>query len=110
MGLISFILGRDSLGHPLRINYKGNQEHPSFLGAFISITITVLVTVQLLHKLTELLDMSDPSIQSYERPIYLDEIKEYGIVSLPEMKYHYGVYFEKTGGRPVEIPESVGRM
>ena len=70
MGLISFILRRDSLGHPLAINYKGNEEHPSFLGAFISITIHLLVSVQLLYKLIELLDMSDPSIQSFERPIY----------------------------------------
>ena len=73
MGLLSFLLGLDKLGHSLTVTYKGNETHPTILGAIFTITIQVLVIIKLVNKSTSLISMSDPSIQSYERPLYQDE-------------------------------------
>ena len=72
--LRSILLSRDLLGHPLTLNYKGNEAYPTKLGAFISIGIQGLVLVFLALRLIALFDMADPQIISYERPIKLDEL------------------------------------
>ena len=36
---LDFILARDELGYDLTLNYKGNDTHPSKVGAFFSIAI-----------------------------------------------------------------------
>jgi len=43
MGLASFILNRDAMGHALSVNYKGNGAYPTMFGGLISIAIYFLV-------------------------------------------------------------------
>ena len=43
MMLLKKLLACDKTGHSISINYKGNEAHPSLLGALITITIYVLV-------------------------------------------------------------------
>ena len=62
MGLLNFLLSQDKMGHPLTIYYKGNQAHPSIFGAFITISILILVGIQLIQKTMELYEMSDPIV------------------------------------------------
>ena len=65
----SILMSRDLLGHPLSVNYKGSEAFPTKLGAFISIGIQGLVLVFLALRLIALIEMADPNIISYERPI-----------------------------------------
>ena len=62
MSLLNFFLGLDKLGHPFTVTYKGNETHPTKLGAIITITIQILVIIKLVNKTTELVSMNDPSI------------------------------------------------
>ena len=82
--LSSFLMSRDVLGHPLSVNYKGSDTFQTKLGAFISISVQALVLTQLILKLLDLIEMNDPSILAYERPIYQDELDDLGVVNLKE--------------------------
>ena len=82
--LSSFLMSRDVLGHPLSVNYKGSDTFQTKLGAFISICVKALVLTQLILKLLDTVNMSDPSILAYERPIYQDELDDLGVVNLKE--------------------------
>ena len=53
--------------------------------------------------------MHDPSIQSYTRPIYVEEDEQFGDVALEDYKFHYGIYLE-IWGDPLHLPESIGRF
>ena len=64
------------MGHPISLNFKGNEKHPTILGSFCSLTIIVLVFIQLALKSVDMVYMNDPSIQSYSRPMYPSENKE----------------------------------
>ena len=81
------------------------------LGSFVSILIYTLVIVQLIQKSIDLVDMNDPSILSYERPIYIDEDKnlgDNGSINLPDHMLHMGVLLKNHKGSVIEIPESIG--
>ena len=46
---------------------------------------------QLILKLLDLVNMSDPSILAYERPIYQDELDDLGDLYYDQYKMHMGV-------------------
>ena len=49
MGKLSNIfMSRDRLGHPITVNYKGEDTHKTKIGAFFSIGIQVMVTIFLI--------------------------------------------------------------
>lgn len=52
----------DVLGHPLTINFKGNENHPSKCGAFLTILVQVLVLMQLIQKGIDMIFMNQPII------------------------------------------------
>ena len=62
MGFLSFLRGRDMMGHEIKLTYKGNDTHKTMAGAIISIIILVLVAMQLVKLTVDLVDMNDPSI------------------------------------------------
>ena len=45
MGFASFLLERDTLGHAFSLKYKGKDAYMTPLGAFISITIQIMVLI-----------------------------------------------------------------
>ena len=78
MGFMSLFLSRDMLGHPLTINYKGDGNFNTKLGAFLSISIQVMVLYILVSLTIDMIEMNDPSILSYKRPLYEEEAEELG--------------------------------
>ena len=45
MGFVSFLLGRDTMGHAFSVNFKGNKAYPTPIGAFISTSIKIFVLI-----------------------------------------------------------------
>ena len=37
--LVDILLSRDTLGHPMSVNYKGSDSYQTKLGAFLSIVV-----------------------------------------------------------------------
>ena len=55
--------------------------------------------------------MDSPSIQSYSRPVYLDEDQTlFNDVKLSEKDFFFGVFFESKDKKNLLIPESIGRF
>lgn len=94
MGFVSFLLARDILGHPLSVNYKGQNKFNTKLGAFLSIGIRTLVLVQLVQLAIEMFYMTDPDVFSFSRPLYGSEVDDFGEVNLHENRFNFGIYFE----------------
>ena len=71
-----------------------------------------MVLFTLVDKAIALIVMSDPTIQSYTRPLYEEEIAQKGYLNLDEYRFNFGVYISSendTKGN-VEIPEGIGRV
>ena len=84
MGFLKFILARDVLGHPITINYKGEDTYKTKIGAFLSIGVQVMVLIFLAMKVIALIEMSDPNILIQDRPIYKEEVNDFGDISLDD--------------------------
>ena len=57
MGFLRFVLARDSLGHPITMNYRDNDNHPTFLGATLTIVIKSMVLIYLLVVVIDMVGM-----------------------------------------------------
>ena len=91
------------------MNYKGSDTFPTKLGAFLSIGLSILVLIDLAVKTLDMVKMNDPSIVSYERPLYTHELDELGTLQSAEYDFNAGVSIE-VNFMPYEIPESVGKF
>lgn len=56
-----YILSHDVFGHDVTLNYKGNNEFPTVLGAFFSILVKLLTVSFLTKKTFDLVQMNDPT-------------------------------------------------
>ena len=65
--------------------------YPTKLGALISIAIRVLVAIILVQKSVELVDMNEPTLQIYSRPLYKSEVEDYGAINTDEYHFNFGV-------------------
>ena len=112
MSFTSLLLSRDMLGHPLSINYKGSATFKTILGAILSIGIQVLVLIQLIQLTIDMVQMNDPIILSYSRPLYEEEVNDFGQINMNEYRLDFGVYVVRGDNRaePIEIPEGIGRI
>ena len=54
--------------------------------------------------------MHEPTIQSYQRPIYHEEDQSFGVMNLNDTHFHYGIAFFANKGAPFQFPESMGRV
>ena len=90
---VGFLLKRDYLGHPVTLNYKGLSDHPTLLGATLTIMIKVMVLVYLVQESIVLINMNDPKVQVYERPLYESEIEDdLGTMTFDDFHYNFGIY------------------
>ena len=74
-----------------------------------------MVLVYLAQIFLEMVTMHKPEIQSYERPIYKEEIKSFSKMKMVEHDFSFGIYLYtedfKTGDqKPLPLPESLGRF
>ena len=109
------MLGQDKLGYPVTLKYKGNDSHPTILGALLSIGIKIMVLVYLTQLFLEMVTMNEPEIQSYERPFYKEEIKSFSKMKMIDHDFSFGIYLytddPKTGAeKPLPLPASLGRF
>ena len=54
MGLLSFLLRRDSFGHPFSIMYKGSAKFTTLPGAILTIMMQGLLVIYLVQKIVQL--------------------------------------------------------
>mmetsp|Transcript_37317 Transcript_37317/g.49075 ORF Transcript_37317/g.49075 Transcript_37317/m.49075 type:complete len:99 (+) Transcript_37317:186-482(+) len=55
--------------------------------------------------------MNDPSIQSYERPLYQSDVTDYGTFILEDYYFYFGVFLKgRDEDEYLNMPESIGRF
>ena len=107
----------DRLGHKFSLNYKGEDMFQTILGSLLTIASTVLVGILFVHKITEVIDMKDPTVQVQSQPFKKEEVNGLGAINLGEHYFNIGVQFHYkkpdenhkwTIKVPFDIPEYVG--
>ena len=76
----------------------------------LTLVVQLLVLVQIIKLLVKLVEMSEPSIQSYQRPMSEEVITDLGEVILSEFHYNFGILFTDQKGAPYHLPASMGRV
>ena len=61
-------------------------------------------------KTIELVEMSDPSLQLYTRPIYKSKSDELGLIKLNDFRFNVGVIIKSSRGDYLSLPTSIGRF
>ena len=107
----NLLLSRDAMGTPVSLNFRGNDKNPTKLGGLITIAVQALVLFTLVRRCTSLINMEDPSIQSFTRPIYAEEIEEFGEMKFSDYHFSVGVYvYGREFSDTMVIPEELGRF
>ena len=89
-GFTKFFLSRDRLGHPFSLNYLGSETHQTWFGAALSMVINILVLIILAQKTDAMLNMTDPEVQVFKRPIFEHEVEKAGEINFASHKMHIG--------------------
>ena len=111
MGLLNFLISRDAMGHVFSINYKGADTFQTALGGVLTLIIQLLTLVSLLKLTIEMIEMSEPNIQSYERPLLLEEVLELGEINFYDNRFVFGIVLESKEQREfIDLPQEVGRF
>ena len=86
--LSTFLINRDNLGHPITVNYKGSDTYQTKLGGFFTIGIRAMMLIYLLITVIALVSMSDPTIITYSRRLYKEEVEDMGAIN-PAQDYFF---------------------
>ena len=71
----------DNFGHPIQLNYKGNETYQSACGGLLTIAVQVITLIASISALTEVFGMKDPKITSFTRPLTEKDRDDLGVIS-----------------------------
>ena len=109
----NLLLSRDALGSPVTLNFRGKDSNPTKLGGLLTIAVQALVLFTLVRRCISLFSMKDPSILSFTRPVYVEEMEEYGEMKFSDYQFSVGVhvrYRNEGEWRTLVLPEELGRF
>ena len=109
----NLLLSRDAMGSPVTLNFRGKDSNPTKLGGLLTIAVQALVLFTLVRRCTSLISMEDPSILSFTRPVYVEEMDEYGEMKFSDYHFSVGVHveYQRQGERgTLVLPEEFGRF
>lgn len=108
-----FVRGLDDFGHPIQVNYKGEETFQSLLGSVLTIVVQVLTVINIVRAIKEITLMQEPQIESYEVPISVEEQMQNKSVSFAEMQFYFGVIVtveSDAGDQSSRIPPELGEL
>lgn len=106
----NYFLTYDKFGHDVTLNYKGNNEFPTCLGAFLSILLKLLTIAYLVQRIISLVLMQDPTTTIFSRPIYETENQDLGVLNLHDYRFNMGVIALDKNSTKIDIEPNVGRF
>lgn len=110
--LVKFLRGRDLMGHPIQVSYKGEETHNSVIGGLLSLGVQVMTFIMFVTALDEAINMKDPQIISYEYPLSRADRTALLPVRLADydfvMALEYEVKSKKDKDAKVDIPIELG--
>ena len=116
----SLLRNRDAYGHPISVFYKGDDAYQTLLGGVMTLTAQILTFVLLTQAIQEMIQMEQPTINSYETVTDVDARLERGAVNLKEKGFVIAIYpywsmknkttNEVTWNSGGQIPPEFGRF
>ena len=96
MGISAIKLLRtiDDFGHPIRVNFKGEEHHQTACGGFLTIGVRIFIIIAIVKAATEVYLMQDPVIKSLTRPLSLADREEIGEIEFSSNNYFLGFSLE----------------
>ena len=76
---LHFLKNRDSHGTPVALNFKGNETHRTWLGAFLTIVTNLIVLTYAGIKANILVNKNDPEAIQYDVQRHLEERGNYNL-------------------------------
>ena len=71
--LIKLLRGRDAYGHPIGVNFKGDDHYQTLLGGVLTFVAQALTLVLCVRAVIEIFEMEDPSVTVFERLMQYEE-------------------------------------
>ena len=103
--LVSF----DQFGYNFKLSYKGEETYQTRLGGFCTFILKVLTLIMIVMHTKSMIEMDDPKIISYARPLSYREKLEQKPLNFAEEGFLLGVA-TFVNGWPSVIPPKVGRL
>lgn len=101
----------DKFGSPINVNYKGQETYNTVLGGLCTLTVYVLSCVLILQASQEIIEMNDPIITDFSRPLPVSERENLVPINFDDYGLIFGLsslYFSKERPFGAPVPPSVG--
>ena len=107
--LIAWIKGWDAMGHPITVNFRGNDSHQTLCGAMLTIAVKALTLVFAANALFELLAMKEPSITFNETTLLVEEQQQLSPIVFDDYEFIMAMSIQ-IDNDPALIPAEMGRL
>ena len=71
----------DDYGHPIQLTYKGEETYQSAFGGLLTVGVQIMTLAMTTIALMEVLQMMDPKITQYSRPLSESDREEIGDIN-----------------------------
>ena len=99
----------DQFGHNFKLSYQGEETYQTRLGGLCTFILKVLTLIMIVVHTESMIEMDDPKIISYARPLSHQEKLEQKPVNFAEEGFGVGVT-TLVNGYPGIIPFKVGQL
>ena len=103
--LVSF----DQFGHNFKLSYKGEDTYQTRLGGLCTFILKVITLIMIVVQTKSMIEMDDPKIISYTRPLTRQEKIKHKPVNFDEEGFLFG-FITFVNDWPSWIPPEVGKI
>ena len=82
--IVRLVRGRDSFGHPVSVNFKGEEVLQTLPGGIATLMVELLTLVVAISCFSEVVGMHEPRVTTYARTLTASERNEHGPYDLRE--------------------------
>lgn len=76
VSLSNLLKSFDNFGHPIHVNYKGEETFKSQVGGVLSLLSLALTLVLVVRVVNEMVMMKEPTLREFSKPLQLEDRKE----------------------------------
>ena len=87
----------DSFGHPIQVNYKGEETFKSQVGGLLSLLSLALTLVLVVRAVNEMVVMEEPTLTEFSKPLQMEDRKELVPVRFSDFDLIFMFIFEVVG-------------
>ena len=100
----------DDFGHPITLTYKGEETYQSCLGGLLTFFVSAFTLAMAATKIQSVVQMSDPIVTSFSRPLTLAMREDLGALSFKDHHFNIGYVVVIDDDHPGQFPPEVGKI